>query len=61
MNTIIRVQTILLDDQFASIKKTIENLSEFSNLLKICSFNTDKKSLTLKTEKIHPKYLKNNM
>lgn len=61
MNTIISGQTILLSDQFASIKKTIEELPEFSNLLKICLFNNEQKSLTFKTEKIHPKYIKNNI
>ena len=60
-NTIIRNQVVQLQDQFESIKNTIENKEEFANLLKICSFNNENKSLIFKTEKIHPKYKNGNI
>lgn len=54
MNTIIRKQEIILNDQYDSIKTRIKQLDDFINLSIICSFNDEQKSLTFKTEKIHP-------
>lgn len=54
MNTIIREQTIILNDQHDSIKTRIKQLDDFINLSRICSFNDEQESLTFKTEKIHP-------
>jgi hypothetical protein len=55
MNNIIREQTIILNDQFNFIKNTINDHNDFKNLSQICSFKDEQKSLTFKTEKIHPK------
>ena len=54
MNSIISEQTILLGDQYAFIKTTINEGSCFKNLLEICLFNDEQRTLTFKTEKIHP-------
>jgi hypothetical protein len=54
MNTIIREQKIILNDQYDSIKTRIKRLDDFINLASICSFNDEQGSLTFKTEKIHP-------
>ena len=54
MNTIISEQTILLREQYDFIKTTINQDDDFKNLLKICRFNDEQKTLTFKTEKIHP-------
>lgn len=54
MNTIIREQKIILNDQYDSIKTRIKRLDDFVNLASICSFNDEQESLTFKTEKIHP-------
>ena len=51
---IIQKQTIELSDQFENIRKTIQTEDVFSNLSTICTFNEHKKSITFKTEKIHP-------
>ena len=52
--SIIQKQTLYLSEQFADIRETIQSQAAFSNLSSICSFNERKKSLTFKTEKIHP-------
>ena len=57
MNTIIREQNIILNDQYDSIKTRIKQLDDFNNLSRICSFNDEQESLTFKTEKIHPEII----
>jgi hypothetical protein len=52
--SIIRQQTINLEDHFDTIKESIQTNKKFSNLKQICSFNSQQRSLTFKTEKIHP-------
>ena len=59
MTSIIRNQTIMLGNQFESIKDTIKSKEQFINLASISSFDTSKKSITFKTEKIHPIKTKN--
>ncbi len=54
MNTIIREQKIILNDQYDFIKTRIKQLDDFINLSRICLFNDEQESLTFKTEKIHP-------
>jgi hypothetical protein len=52
--SIIQKQTIHLDEHFDVIKGRIKSNEKFSNLNEICSFNDQQRSLTFKTEKIHP-------
>lgn len=52
--SIIQQQTIQLSDQFDNIREIIQTQDAFSNLSQICSFNENEKSITFRTEKIHP-------
>ena len=52
--TIIQEQTLYLSDQFEIIRQTIKTQESFSDLSSISSFNEYDKSITFKTEKIHP-------
>jgi len=54
MTSIIREQTIQLGSQFETIKETIISTEQFSNLAAISTFDSRNKSITFKTEKIHP-------
>jgi len=54
MNTIISEQTIILSDHYDHIKTTINQPHHFINLSEICRFNDEERTLTFKTEKIHP-------
>ena len=54
MTSIIREHTIQLGSQFDTIKETITSSEQFSNLAAISSFDPKTKSITFKTEKIHP-------
>lgn len=56
MNAIIREQEIILTDQYDFIKTRIKQLDVFVDLSRICSFKDEEKSLTFKTEKIHPEF-----
>jgi len=53
--SIIQEQTFLLSDQYETIKETIESQAIFSNLAAISTFSDLRKSITFKTEKIHPR------
>ncbi len=52
--SIIQKQTLNLSDQFETIRDTIQTQDAFLNLSSICSFDEHEKSITFKTEKIHP-------
>ena len=52
--TIIQQQTINLGDHYDIIRVRIQTIRKFSNLCDICSFNNQQRTLTFKTEKIHP-------
>jgi len=52
--SIIQQQTIQLSDQFENIREIIQTQDTFSNLSTICSFKENEKSITFRTEKIHP-------
>ena len=54
MTSIIRSQTIQQGSQYETIKETITSTEQFSNLAAISSFDSRTKSITFKTEKIHP-------
>jgi len=54
MKSIIQRQSIVLGNQFESIKEKIQTDDHFSNLSSIISFNSENKTLTFQTEKIHP-------
>lgn len=52
--SIIQQQTINLNGHYDVIEERIKTNKKFSNLEQICSFNNQQRSLTFKTEKIHP-------
>jgi hypothetical protein len=58
--SITQEQTFFLGDHFEDIKEIIESQSLFSNLLTISTFSEQKKSITFKTERIHPSKFEKN-